>query len=79
MRLHPCDCHRRRKAGVISMNETDRIASEPEYASQTDVCFEDKEEQYFLAMTNDCADPDDGTARTHEQVQEDWKLLGIVR
>ena len=61
------------------MNETDRISSEPEYATQAGVCFEELEEQYVQAMTNDCADPDDGTARTHEQVQEDWKLFGIPK
>ena len=61
------------------MNEEELISAEPEYASQTDVCFEDAEERYFLAMTNDCADSDDGTARTHEQIQEDWTLLGISK
>jgi hypothetical protein len=30
-------------------------------------------------MTNDCADPDDGTARTREQLREDWQQLGIVK
>jgi len=61
------------------VKEKELISTELEYASQTDFRLDDAEEQYFLAMTNDCADPDDGTARTHEQIQEDWKLLGISR
>ena len=54
--------------------EKKQIATEQERASQAGP-LDDAEECYFLAMTNDCADPDDGTARTHEQVQEDWSLL----
>lgn len=57
------------------MMEKEQSSIEQERASQAHPCFDDVEEQYFLAMTNDCADPDDGTARTHEQIQEDWMLL----
>ena len=55
--------------------EKEPISIEQERASQAEPRFDDAEERYFLAMTNDCADPDDGTARTHEQIQEDWALL----
>ena len=55
--------------------DKEQISTEQERASQTEAGSDDAEERYFLAMTNDCADPDDGTARTHEQIQEDRALL----
>lgn len=51
--------------------------SQPDVPTQTDRSLDEAAERYFEAMTNDCADPDDGTARTHDQVRDDWKLLGI--
>ena len=61
------------------MKEDAPASAKPSYTSDPEAPCEDLEERYFLAMTNDCADPDDGTLRTHEQIQEDWKLLGIIK
>lgn len=35
------------------------------------------QQEYYDLMTRDCADPDDGTLRSSEQVHEAWKLLGF--
>lgn len=46
---------------------------------EAELSAEEAAARYFEAMTNDCADPDDGTARTHEQLRKDWQQLGIVK
>lgn len=60
-------------------SDADKTKSSPEESSAAAARLEEERAAcYFKAMTNDCADPDDGTARTHEQIREDWRLQGLV-
>jgi len=61
----------------MTTKHEERSPAQADAPVQPDRSPDEAAERYFEAMTNDCADPDDGTARTHEQIREDWKLLGI--
>jgi hypothetical protein len=53
----------------MNMKHDMQSLSQPDVPAQPDRSPDEAAERYFEAMTNDCADPDDGTARTHEQVR----------